>query len=180
MARRQGQGGGVLSERYSDEWYAEQEEARKRLGYDLATAFECHGGQPITVEDIEAIDKQWPDGRDEPEFAWLLKLKDGRWAAASGGHDYTGWECQSSLSVTVHPTREDALRWGFDLNMREMLGELLPDDKTPTAEELLLEVAEEIRRCGLVANYDEIGKKALRWADRIKALAPDAAKEPRR
>lgn len=43
----------------------------------------------------------WTDGTDEPAFAWIVQLKDGRVAAVEGGHDYTGWDCQSHLEV-VH------------------------------------------------------------------------------
>lgn len=43
----------------------------------------------------------WTDGNDEPQFAWIVELHDGRFATVEGGHDYTGWDCRSSLEV-VH------------------------------------------------------------------------------
>lgn len=47
---------------------------------------------------------EWTTGGDEPSFAWILKLKDGRFASVEGGCDYTGWDCQSSIEV-LHVSR---------------------------------------------------------------------------
>lgn len=94
---------------------------------DLESAFRYNGGQPINFEDVEVA--EWTDESDEPSFAWLLKLRDGRWAFASGGHDCTGWDCQSGLDVTVWNTKREAIRMGMTLNDRENLGLLLPGEK---------------------------------------------------
>lgn len=95
---------------------------------ELASGIEYNQPQPITIDDVEDVEAYWTDGNDEPEFVWLLRLKDGRYAAGSGGHDYTGWDCQSGLSVTVHDTRDEAIRFGLDLNDRCTLGLLLPGE----------------------------------------------------
>ena len=47
----------------------------------------------------ESVVFSWEHGADEPTFARLVKLKDGRFAAVSGWHDYTGWDCQSGVTV---------------------------------------------------------------------------------
>jgi hypothetical protein len=57
----------------------------------------------------------WTDGIDEPSFAWIVELHDGRFACVEGGHDYTGWDCQSSLEVcAVEATEGDAARFLTD------------------------------------------------------------------
>ncbi len=96
---------------------------------DLRTGIEYNQPQPIKADDVAEVEVGWTDGNDEPEFAWLLRLKDGRYAAASGGHDYTGWDCQSSLEITIHDTRDEAVRFGLTLNDRCNLDLLLPGEE---------------------------------------------------
>lgn len=62
------------------------------------------------VEDILAMEAGENDGP-----AWIIygKLKDGRFFAARGGCDYTGWDCQASNSGDVALTREDIERFGL-------------------------------------------------------------------
>jgi hypothetical protein len=94
----------------------------------LRQALAEHPQTAFSEGEIAEVEKEWDDGTDEPEFAWLIRLKDGRYVAAHGGHDYTGWDCQSHLESTVHPTREEAIRMGLTLNEREHLGLLLPGE----------------------------------------------------
>jgi hypothetical protein len=100
-----------------------------KFGYDVYAAFLNHPNQPISFHDIESVEKEWTDGNDEPEYKWLFKLKDGRFAFGSGGHDYTGWDCQSGFSVlgAIGP-REEVIRYAMTLNDREDLGLLLPEE----------------------------------------------------
>jgi hypothetical protein len=99
--------------------------------YDLCAAFREHGHEQaadVRLEDVASIEASWTCGSDEPSFAWLLKLNDGRYAAASGGHDYTGWDCQSHFNISVHPTRDEAIRFGLTQNDRDNLKLNLPED----------------------------------------------------
>lgn len=51
------------------------------LDYDIRAALE-HNPQPgLSVDDIEAVEASWTNGEDEPSFAWLWRLKDGRYVA---------------------------------------------------------------------------------------------------
>lgn len=88
-----------------------------------------HPQKTFNFEDIHSVEAYWTNGEDEPSFAWLLKLRDGYWVAATGGHDYTGWDCRSGLETSVHATKEDAIRFGLTLNDRDNLKLLLPEDK---------------------------------------------------
>lgn len=54
--------------------------------------------QYYEIDDIEGIVAEVPGANDEIEWHWILKHKDGRYIYAVGGCDYTGWDCQSSLS----------------------------------------------------------------------------------
>lgn len=104
------------------------------LDYDIRAALE-HNPQPgLSVDDIEAVEASWTNGEDEPSFAWLWRLKDGRYVAATGGHDYTGWDCQSGLETSIHATREEAISLGLTLNDRCNLGLLLPGESPSAAE----------------------------------------------
>lgn len=95
--------------------------------YDLCAAIRSNGA-PFAITEVEEVSASWTDGEDEPDFAWLLRLADGTWAAATGQHDYTGWDCQSSFGASIHPSREEAIRMGFTVNDRENLGLLLPGE----------------------------------------------------
>jgi len=94
-----------------------------QLGWvDLHEAFNTNSPQPLALQDVKRIDVFWTDDSSEPSFAWLLELEDGRWAAASGWTDYTGWDCQSGFSIQAYPTREDAIRLGLTGEHRVAMG----------------------------------------------------------
>lgn len=61
------------------------------------------------LEQTDSLVFEWQDGKDEPTFAFIARLKDGTHVVAEGGHDYTGWDCQSSLEVVgIWNTEEEA------------------------------------------------------------------------
>jgi hypothetical protein len=69
----------------------------------------------------------WTDGTDEPCFAWIVELHDGRFACVEGGHDYTGWDCQSSLEVcAVEATETEAAKFLTDDPRREYAEKVSP------------------------------------------------------
>lgn len=90
-----------------DKYWKEREKLEEVIGEDLFSALNSNGGiDPTSIEKVLArIDGE----NDGPEWHWLLKLKDGRFAYAFGGCDYTGWDCQSSLNVNTYETLEDAV-----------------------------------------------------------------------
>lgn len=108
--------------------WEEREEYGKRLSYSLVSGLGENPQDGFGVEDISSIEAEWTDGSDEPNFAWLLRLNDGRFVAATGWHDYTGWDCQSGLTTSIHATRDEAIRFGLTLNDREVLGLSLPEE----------------------------------------------------
>ncbi len=98
---------------------------------DLSYGFSNHT-QPITLDDIERVTLGISDDSDEPNFTWVVKLREGSysppggvfrwkvgrktltatagpWAALRGWHDYTGWDCVSGLTIEFYPTEEAAL-----------------------------------------------------------------------
>lgn len=109
------------------------EQVKNAAMSELASGIEYNQPQPITMDDVADVEAYWTDGNDEPEFAWLLRLGDGRYAAGSGGHDYTGWDCQSGLVLTVYATRDEAIRFGLTLNDRCNLGLLLEGESMTEA-----------------------------------------------
>lgn len=47
------------------------------------------------------------------DWLGLFLLKDGRYLVASGGCDYTGWDCQAGNALLVAATLKDALVYGL-------------------------------------------------------------------
>ena len=57
----------------------------------------------------------------EWEGVGLFKLRDGRFLAASGGCDTTGWDCRACNTLTVCSTLEAAIQYGLTTEGRELL-----------------------------------------------------------
>lgn len=76
---------------------------------DLDTAL-SHHPQPWGFLDLAEVALAIDNGSDEPNFTWVVRLIDGRWAAVRGWHDYTGWDCQSGLKTEWYATKDDAFR----------------------------------------------------------------------
>lgn len=64
-------------------------------------------------EDVAEIYGQEEGENEGPDWIVYGRLKDGRYFAARGGCDYTGWDCQASNSGDVASTREDLIRFGL-------------------------------------------------------------------
>lgn len=58
---------------------------------------------------------------DGADWVGLFELRDGRFLVASGGCDYTGWDCQASNNLVVAATLEDAIKFGLDDGQRARL-----------------------------------------------------------
>lgn len=86
----------------------------------------CPVGQPVsdaTVSraDVAEIIAAVNGDNDGPDWLGLFKLKDGRFLVASGGCNYTGWDCQAGNSLTVCATLDDALKYGMSDEERTRL-----------------------------------------------------------
>ena len=74
----------------------------------------CHyNGRSDLLARTQHILHSWTDGSDEPSFAWVVETDTG-FAFVSGGHDYTGWDCQSSLDVHEFETLQQAIKGAGD------------------------------------------------------------------
>lgn len=73
-------------------------------------------------EDVSEI-IQIEDGENDGA-SWICygRLKDGRYFAARGGCDYTGWDCQASNSGDVAASLGDIKRFGLIAEERERFG----------------------------------------------------------
>jgi hypothetical protein len=58
---------------------------------DLRSAIEYHIGSELPESNIAGIVAEVPGDADGPNWHWLVLTKDGRFAYAHGGCDYTGW-----------------------------------------------------------------------------------------
>lgn len=83
--------------------------------YNLQTGL-AYNPQPWSLVNLAEIALAIDDGNDEPQYTWIVRLMDGRWAAVRGWHDYTwpwldcGWDCQSGLRTEWYATKDDAMR----------------------------------------------------------------------
>lgn len=64
---------------------------------------------------------------DGADWVGLFLLKDGRYLVASGGCDYTGWDCRACNNLVVGSSLADAIRFGLDDSQRARLGLQLID-----------------------------------------------------
>lgn len=64
-------------------------------GDDISYAFEYNGLED-KLKEINVIVAEVCGENDGVDWYWILQMKDGTFANASGGCDYTGWDCQSS------------------------------------------------------------------------------------
>ena len=77
-------------------------------------------------EDVSQIFAMEDGENDGPDWIIYGLLKDGRFFAARGGCDYTGWDCQASNSGDVALTREDIERFGLSDDERYRFKITLP------------------------------------------------------
>ena len=61
-------------------------------------------------ERIESLLPTITGENDGPDWHWIVKLVDGRFAYLTGVCDNTGWDCVSSLHISEEPTLEAVLR----------------------------------------------------------------------
>ncbi|MCK9569371.1 hypothetical protein M0R72_10575 [Candidatus Pacearchaeota archaeon] len=69
------------------------------------------------VEIIAAVNGE----NDDADWIGLFRLADGRFLAASGECDYTGWDCQAGNTLTVGATLESVIQYGLTAYQRERL-----------------------------------------------------------
>ena len=74
---------------------------------DLKYAIENNGLDGDFEEtDIKKIIAEVAGENDEYSWYWIVSLNSDKFALLEGGCDYTGWDCQSSLSVIGDSTKE--------------------------------------------------------------------------
>lgn len=101
-------------------------EHTKRLpDYDLQAAIE-NNKCSFAVGDIENVLATIPGHNDEDNWHWVVVLKNGKFFYLTGGCDYTGWDCQSSLDEEEGKDAFDCAskckEWGEQLK-RQLWGE---------------------------------------------------------
>lgn len=77
---------------------------------------------PMTRDDIAEVLASVNGENDGPDWLGLFRLFDGRYLIASGGCDYTGWDCQTGNNLAVARTLEDAIQFGLDDLEQKRLG----------------------------------------------------------
>lgn len=78
--------------------------------------------EPASRSDVAEIIAAVNGENDGQDWLGVFLLKDGRYLVASGGCDYTGWDCQASNNLTVCATLEDVLQFGLTGGERARLG----------------------------------------------------------
>ncbi len=75
----------------------------------LDSGLSHYGNVKLKTKKIKRVLMWWDNGySDEPSFAAIFLMKDDTFFTISGGHDYTGWDCQSSLDGSQHDSLIEA------------------------------------------------------------------------
>lgn len=101
---------------------ADKAEVLAEIGYALT----YNPSEHLTIEGIAevvrgAVYNSRDDGGDGDDLAAIVRLGSGRYAALEGWADYTGWDCQSGLEVSLHDTAEDAWLHGIGTDSRALI-----------------------------------------------------------
>lgn len=72
---------------------------KEESGDDIKYAFE-NNGFAVHLDNIQSIVAEVCGENDGCDWYWLLLMKGGAFKFAQGGCDYTGWDCQSSASIS--------------------------------------------------------------------------------
>ena len=59
---------------------------------------------------------------DEDEWVGVFELHDGRFLAAHGSCDYTGWDCRAGNTLTVAASLDTVVRMGLTADQAARLG----------------------------------------------------------
>lgn len=73
-------------------------------------------------EDVDFIIQKVDGENDGDSWVCYGLLKDGRYFAARGSCDYTGWDCRASNSGDVAATEEHIIRFGLGADERSRFG----------------------------------------------------------
>lgn len=104
-------------------------------GDDINYAFDCNG-LADRLSDIDVIVAEVCGENDGYDWFWILQMKDGTFSWATGGCDYTGWDCQSSAEINDgFKTPEEAIE---DVKVSNW------DDRKKIKEVLLAQIKDEI------------------------------------
>lgn len=104
------------------------------LGDFASTLEAARGTDDVTLADVALIhryrissnDGLWAPGSGsigtELELSVVGRLVDGRWFAAEGWNDYTGWGCQDGADLLVGATEDEVVYDGLSKEARGLLG----------------------------------------------------------
>lgn len=68
---------------------------------------------PPNIEDVVGVVAASNGENDGAEWVGLFEMRDGRYVVASGGCDFTGWDCQANNSIEVAASAADAVCVGL-------------------------------------------------------------------
>lgn len=84
--------------------------ARKGVDYDLVAAFE-YNDHDWPLDEIEQVLAVWEGENDGDNWRWVVKRSNGEFWFIDGGCDYTGWDCQSWLSMVQMGSLDDLVQF---------------------------------------------------------------------
>lgn len=89
-------------------WDNQDEYSARGIDYDLAGCLEYNPQEGFALEDIKQVLAVWLGENDGDDWRWILLLRDGQFVYLSGGCDYTGWDCVSNATSSLHPDIKSA------------------------------------------------------------------------
>jgi hypothetical protein len=76
----------------------------------------------VSRDDVAEIIAAVNGENDGDDWVGVFLLKDGRYLRASGGCDYTGWDCRAGNSLCVAATLADIVKYGLPDKEKKRLG----------------------------------------------------------
>ena len=103
----------------SDEWTPIFDKEPKELvtadrikDYDFQECMKYLKG--VQLSEVAEMRACVPGEADGPDWHYVIKINDGRFAVVEGGCDYTGWGCQEGGNGSIHATAEEAAKAAED------------------------------------------------------------------
>jgi hypothetical protein len=85
-----------------------RERVERGIDGDLEACLENNPQKEFSLSDIERVLAVFEGQNDEEDWAWVLRMKDGRYFYLEGWCDYTGWDCRSGAFCNLFDIPMDA------------------------------------------------------------------------
>jgi hypothetical protein len=90
-------------------WDNQEEQAKRGIDYDLSAAL-YYNEEADLIDKIHHVYAVWQGENDGDSWRWIFVLSGGQYVFMAGWCDYTGWDCQSGITITYGGTIKDVVK----------------------------------------------------------------------